>query len=166
MKTHILLLSAVLAAAACQTTTPPPPPTVVVPADYSLRDVQGDLKKMGYYRGGVDGINGPGTRRAVRQSQTDFGLPATGKADDALYERVLTYLRANPPHPDLPSGAQVFALQRALTRLGYYAGPVDGAYVGDTLQAYLSYQRATGRKITSKLSARELRRIEREAARG
>jgi peptidoglycan hydrolase-like protein with peptidoglycan-binding domain len=162
MRLPILLLTAAMAAAACQTA--PPEPAVTAPAAFGVRDIQAGLKDLGYYQGAVDGIAGPVTRRAVTRSQTDFGLPATGEIDGPLYARIEQHLRKNPPHPDLPRAAQVFALQRALARLGYYDGPVDGRYVGETLKAYLVYQRQNGLPITHKVDARTLRRIEREAA--
>jgi peptidoglycan hydrolase-like protein with peptidoglycan-binding domain len=136
-----------------------------MPAEYGPRDAQTDLKALGYYRGRVDGIAGPATRRAILQAQSDFDLPGTGAVDDALYATMFRYAQENPPHPDLPPAAQVFALQRALTRLGHYTGPADGRYLGDTLKAYLLYQRDKGLTITHKLDGKRLRRIEAEAAR-
>ena len=165
MKLSFLLAAAFLSLAACQTIQSPLAPTASLPAEYGPRDTQTDMKVLGYYQGQVDGIVGPKTRRAVLQAQSDFGLPGTGAVDGALYGKMVDYLQDNPPHPDLPPAAQVFALQRALARLGYYRGPADGRYLGDTLKAYLLYQREKGQKITHKLDQRSLRRIEVEAAR-
>lgn len=166
MRLGVLLMAMVLAVAACQTTQAPTAPVAALPAEYGPRDAQTDMKVLGYYRGRVDGIAGPQTRRAVLQAQSDFGLPGTGAVDGVLYAAMVAYLQDNPPHPDLPPAAQVFALQRALTRLGHYSGPADGRYLGETLKAYLVYQRAKGQTITHKLDAERLRRIEAEAARG
>lgn len=158
-----VLVPAVLGLAGCQTTAPTQR-VAPVPVEFSIRDVQAGLKDLGYYRGAVDGIAGPVTRRAVVRSQTDFGLPVTGEIDGQLYARIRNYLRANPPHPDLPRAVVVFELQRNLARLGYYEGPVDGVYLGDTLKAYLLYERQNGLPITHKVDARTRRRIAREAA--
>lgn len=40
---------------------------------YSVRDVQARLNALGYDVGGVDGINGPRTKRAFRQAKADLG---------------------------------------------------------------------------------------------
>lgn len=54
-----------------------------LPPDQVLRDVQIHLQELGYYRGGVDGMFGPMTRRALREFQADYGLPITGAPDEA-----------------------------------------------------------------------------------
>ena len=42
------------------------------------REVQTVLKKWGYYKGSVDGINGPLTKEAVKKFQRKYGLTADG----------------------------------------------------------------------------------------
>lgn len=42
------------------------------------REVQTVLKKWGYYKGSVDGINGPLTKEAVKSFQRKYGLTADG----------------------------------------------------------------------------------------
>lgn len=42
------------------------------------REVQTVLKKWGYYKGSVDGINGPKTKDAVKRFQRKYGLTADG----------------------------------------------------------------------------------------
>ena len=42
------------------------------------REVQTVLKKWGYYKGSVDGINGPLTKEAVKRFQRKYGLVADG----------------------------------------------------------------------------------------
>jgi hypothetical protein len=46
--------------------------------------VQTKLADQGYYHGQIDGVIGSGTIQAVRQFQTDHGLPVTGKIDPDL----------------------------------------------------------------------------------
>lgn len=53
-------------------------------ADDTAVDVQRELKRRGYYRGGIDGDVGPGTRSAIRAYQRDRGLAATGRIDSSL----------------------------------------------------------------------------------
>ena len=49
------------------------------PAEIAL--LQETLEELGYDPGGVDGVLGPGTRRALADFQADSGLPATGDPD-------------------------------------------------------------------------------------
>lgn len=59
-----------------------------VPAE-TMREVQGMLKQLGYSTGEIDGLNGPGTRAAVRAFQRDFGLePVDGVAGTATRARL------------------------------------------------------------------------------
>lgn len=54
--------------------------------DLRIVQVQENLRRLGYYRGAVDGIIGAGTREAVRSYQIDRGLPVTGRIDSALLQ--------------------------------------------------------------------------------
>jgi len=47
-------------------------------------DVQRALARRGYYRGGIDGDVGPGTRAAIRSYQYERGLTVTGRIDGSL----------------------------------------------------------------------------------
>ncbi|HSI14834.1 MAG TPA: peptidoglycan-binding domain-containing protein [Chthoniobacter sp.] len=47
-------------------------------------DVQRALRRDGYYRGGIDGDIGAGTRSAIRQYQYDHRLEVTGRIDRSL----------------------------------------------------------------------------------
>ena len=47
-------------------------------------DVQRALTRRGYYRGGIDGDVGPGTRAAIRAYQYQRGLEVTGRIDGTL----------------------------------------------------------------------------------
>ena len=42
------------------------------------RFVQSGLQRAGYYKGGIDGVMGGGSRKALAAWQTDNGVPATG----------------------------------------------------------------------------------------
>jgi putative peptidoglycan binding protein len=56
-------------------------------SDYSdslAADVQGELKRRGYYRGAIDGDIGPASRAAIRSYQAERGLPVTGRIDSSL----------------------------------------------------------------------------------
>ncbi|MES2569893.1 MAG: peptidoglycan-binding domain-containing protein, partial [Verrucomicrobiota bacterium] len=49
-------------------------------------DVQRNLRRLGYYRGAIDGNVGPGTRAAIRNYQSEHGLRVTGRIDSELLE--------------------------------------------------------------------------------
>jgi peptidoglycan hydrolase-like protein with peptidoglycan-binding domain len=55
----------------------------------SMREVQRMLKRLGYYGGEIDGVNGPGTRAAIRSFQRDFDIePVDGIAGTATRARL------------------------------------------------------------------------------
>ena len=61
---------------------PQPAPAI----DTKLLQVQENLRRLGYYKGSVDGFNGPSTRAAIRGYQVDRGLPVTGRMDKELLQ--------------------------------------------------------------------------------
>ena len=64
-----------------------PVPSPVAPlASTRLLQVQENLRRLGYYRGRVDGVNGTGTRNAIRAYQVDRGLPVNGRVDRELLQ--------------------------------------------------------------------------------
>lgn len=60
-------------------------------ANASLTDVQSALAELGYYRGPIDGVFGPGTQQAIVAFQARNGLRPTGRVDQNL----LAALRAD-----------------------------------------------------------------------
>src|SRR6266403_1066490 len=52
------------------------------PPDRVIADVQAELQQMGYYKGEVDGLLGPLTRRALTAYQADQGLTQTAAIDE------------------------------------------------------------------------------------
>jgi peptidoglycan hydrolase-like protein with peptidoglycan-binding domain/surface antigen len=67
---------------------PSTPSTTVRPADPEVRAAQESLAGLGYYRGPIDGIDGPKTRAAVANYQTDEGLSPDGKVSRELVARL------------------------------------------------------------------------------
>jgi peptidoglycan hydrolase-like protein with peptidoglycan-binding domain len=51
-----------------------------------IREVQAQLKTMGYYPGAVDGIFGPMTYNGIVKYQAEKALPQTGALDPQLLE--------------------------------------------------------------------------------
>jgi hypothetical protein len=58
------------------------------PPDLRIRAAQVYLSYRGFPPGGIDGIAGPGTERAVRACQASLGTAPTGIIDDALLARL------------------------------------------------------------------------------
>jgi peptidoglycan hydrolase-like protein with peptidoglycan-binding domain len=48
------------------------------PSTSAVRRAQDELKDEGYYKGQINGVQGPRMRAAVRQFQRDWKIPATG----------------------------------------------------------------------------------------
>lgn len=75
----------------------------------------------------VDGVVGPATYRALRESTYQLGA------------RTLSYIASAPP-----SGDDVAALQARLQNLGFYAGMIDGLFGPQTHLGLSAYQREFG----------------------
>ena len=60
------------------------------------RRMQTALQRLGLYRGGVDGILGPGTRSAVTAFQQQIGQSATGDITETQYSALLAAAAAVP----------------------------------------------------------------------
>ncbi len=54
--------------------------------DRVIVEVQTQLQRDGYYAGGVDGVLGPRTRRAIALFQADHGLAVTASVDEPTLE--------------------------------------------------------------------------------
>ena len=53
-------------------------------ADSTIAHAQEQLARRGYYRGEIDGVFGPETRRAVMRYQSDHGLRMTGRLNPEM----------------------------------------------------------------------------------
>jgi peptidoglycan hydrolase-like protein with peptidoglycan-binding domain len=63
-----------------------------------VRNVQARLRALGFYRGGVDGIWGPGTQAAIQQFQQSRGLQTTGQ----LTPTTIDAMGLDPNNPTAP----------------------------------------------------------------
>lgn len=75
------------------------PAQAPVPTDPVLQQVQGALKALGFYSGGVDGLTGPATHAAISTYQRKVGLNVSGNVDAAL----LRQLGLTPRTPATPT---------------------------------------------------------------
>jgi hypothetical protein len=65
-------------------------------ADSTVATAQEQLARQGYYRGEIDGVFGPETRRAVTRYQSDHGLRVTGSLNtDTLHALVFPQVANN-----------------------------------------------------------------------
>ncbi len=58
----------------------------------AVRQIQQALTAAGYYKGPVDGKEGPQTKQAIRQFQKDKGLKADGVVGRETTEAIVAYL--------------------------------------------------------------------------
>jgi murein DD-endopeptidase MepM/ murein hydrolase activator NlpD len=105
------------------------------------------LKAVHRYHGSIDGVAGPGTKRAVRTFQRRHHLAADGVAGPqtrrALGRRGSPLLGSRVMAPG-DRGWDVAALQFMLRRRGFSSGSVDGGYGPNTVAAVRRFQSAAG----------------------
>ena len=104
------------------------------------KTLQEQLTALGFDTGGVDGILGPNSRKAVREFQRSRGLPADGYASEKLLRRVTQAVAGNEPL----SRGQIAFIQNALTARGFNAGVADGVAGPQTRGAIAAFQRSAG----------------------
>ncbi|MBN1777309.1 MAG: peptidoglycan-binding protein [Clostridiales bacterium] len=132
---------------------------------YAVKQLQQQLKDLGYYTGSVDGSYGSGTTQAVKDFQTANSLTADGiagqKTQDALFSKYAiaksdstsgssssgtstsnTYTNGKTNiYLRLGStGDQVRILQNRLIYLGYLAGTADGIFAETTEAGVVAFQ--------------------------
>jgi len=111
--------------------------------------LQTDLTTAGYDPGPIDGVYGPKTVAAVQQLQKDSGLKETGFVDEAT-SRALQEKLAEVGQQQALQTAQV---QRILTIVGFWDGPVDGVWTPELTQALKDFQTALGVEPTGVVDA-------------
>lgn len=136
-----------------------------------VTNMQTALKAQGYYTGDVDGKFGQGTLTAVQAFQTAKGLKVDGIAGDAtltaLYGKAAPV--TDPGIGKLPksantlyytcTGTRVESLQKALKKLGYYAGDIDGVFGESTLKAVRAFQSAHGMHVDGLAGSKTIAKI-------
>jgi peptidoglycan hydrolase-like protein with peptidoglycan-binding domain len=105
------------------------------------------LRALHLYHGGIDGINGPGTKRAVRAFQRRNKLGVDGVAGP--HTRRALGRRGRPPLGSRTMvtgdrGWDVAALQFLLGKRGFSPGTIDGGYGSYTASTVRRYQAAVG----------------------
>ncbi|GAB6890032.1 peptidoglycan-binding protein [Geobacillus sp. FSL K6-0789] len=128
--------------------------------DY-VKTLQSWLYKAGFNPGGIDGVYGANTEKAVKEFQKKVGITADGIAGKQTYQALQEYVRTQTTVSRSNSsgsddrwtgqtlregdrGQAVKDLQAKLQRLGYNVGAVDGIYGKQTAEAVKSFQKAHG----------------------
>lgn len=108
-----------------------------------ISSLQRKLKKLGYLDGAVDGIYGGDTASAVRDFQSDEGLPSTGMVDEDTLSHITSSYASQAGSSTISKGAsgkKVIRLQNRLLLHGYDPGNVDGVYGEGTEEAVRRFQ--------------------------
>jgi peptidoglycan hydrolase-like protein with peptidoglycan-binding domain len=109
--------------------------------------VEEELSRRGYNTGTVDGVVDSTTRTAVRTYQSDAGVAIDGQVDAEL----LASLRTDP-QDQMERTELISQIQTELNRLGYSAGPADGAFGPSTRRAIVTYQSDMNMRVTGEAS--------------
>lgn len=154
----------------------------------ALQNAQQELKNDGYYKGTVNGVDGPATRSAIRRYQKDNNLKATGRldretqkqlgikghdADDRSRANTADRNSADRNSADrstaeadryqqgaiAPSHEAVMAAQRRLHEKGFYKGNFDGRMGPETQAALREFQKNSNLNVTGKLDEATLSRL-------
>lgn len=105
--------------------------------------VQGDLTVLGYFTGTIDGIAGEETRSAIAKFQTDAGIEADGEFGPLTDAAMVKDLQADDVYVKL--------VQKNLTELDFYTGPLDGDYGKGTRAAVEKLQASCDLEETGEL---------------
>lgn len=125
---------------------------VAAASDYTTA-LQKDLATAGYYDGEIDGVYGPSTVDAVKAVQKSAGLPITGTMDKATSAALQKDLAAKGGAEAQDSLASTAAVQQTLKLLGFWDGPVDGAWTPELTTAVKKFQTALGVEPTGEVDA-------------
>jgi peptidoglycan hydrolase-like protein with peptidoglycan-binding domain len=130
--------------------------------DPQAAGLQFALAARGLYRGPIDGIEGPATRRAVRALQEAHGLRVSGLTD--VRTRILLGPLGRPRYASRTlrrglRGLDVAALQFELRYHGF-ATRLTGSFTEETREALIGFQRFAGLRadgVAGRVTYRALR---------
>jgi peptidoglycan hydrolase-like protein with peptidoglycan-binding domain len=125
-----------------------------------IRDVQRQLKGLGFNPGAIDGNIGPQTAAALRAYQQAYRLPETGRLDETTLRSILPerYEASRTPL-DLSNREVLQQAQRQLKALGFDPGVTDGTFGPQTEAALRGYQQAHRLPQTGRLDEVTLRSL-------
>lgn len=120
-----------------------------------ITKIQQALTFLGFYSGPINGLDTPEFQAALAAFQTSVGLPPTGVFDAATDAALRAALG---PYADLVS-ATTADIQRLMTDLGFYNGPIDGIWTEELSDSIRALQRDLGVPETGVLDAATLRAV-------
>jgi len=124
--------------------------------------VQEMLNNLGYNSGPNDGLMGPKTRSAIREFQTEAGLPVTGKIDDEL----LGQLQSNGAQGrSVEDEATVLRVENKLDSLGWAVGAIDGKIDDQMRIALTKYTRFADLPVNENLTMATVVHVDRHLLR-
>jgi len=124
--------------------------------------IQEQLQTLGYYEGKITGNYLDGTRDAVLQFQTDYGLEATGMVDGETEALIFSAEYRELTTGD--SGDDVKRIQERLIALEYYNGKVSGDYLEGTTYGIKLFQEKHGLSATGTADIETQRKLFSSAA--
>lgn len=114
----------------------------------SIKDIQTALKKLGYYKGTIDGTSGSNTQNAIKTFQKTNKLTADGIVGNGTAKILQAATNKTTNTTSISSNAMsIKEIQTALKTLGYYTGTVDGITGNKTKTAIKKFQ--TSNKLTA-----------------
>ena len=138
--------------------------------------LQARLRELGYFKPLPDGDYGNQTVAAVKAFQEKNGLTADGVAGPDTLKKLESdsAINANGVASDVlqtnqtlrkgDEGAQVKALQKRLTELGYYTTVIDSDYGYRTAEAVSAFQRGNGLTVDGVAGPATLRKLVSDSA--
>jgi len=119
-------------------------PAGAAAADARVAALQVALQSRGLYRGPVDGVAGPGTRRGVVKLQRRAGIAVDGIAGPQTFAALggSPVLGRRVLHAGM-RGLDVAALQFSLAQHGFPSGTFDGVFGDRTGRAVRRFQRSS-----------------------
>jgi branched-chain amino acid transport system substrate-binding protein len=120
-----------------------------------ITKIQQALTFLGFYSGPINGLDTQEFRDALAAFQASVGLPPTGIFDEATDAALRAALG---PFADLLS-ATTADIQRLMTDLGFYTGPIDGVWTEELSESIRALQRELGVPETGVLDAATLRAV-------
>ena len=136
--------------------------------------IQRRLSSLGFYRSGIDGDFGSGTRRAIAAWQDARDLPGRGYLNANQVRQLLTSANTPATTPATGDGAtsaaqaelnlrltrsQRVQIQRDLIALGYDPRGADGLFGSGTREAIRSWQRDSGARVTGYVTEAQVRTL-------
>ena len=134
----------------------------------AVKNLQTELKKLGFYNASIDGDYGDTTVAAVKAFQKKYNLTADGVAGSETLKKLDSAYKnadSNTSTDDDSlrkgaTGTAVKTLQTNLKKLGFYTAYIDGSFGATTESAVKAFQRKYGLTADGVAGSATLKKIE------